>query len=67
MNFYVIQMGDEFWSNRTGFGCIETATVFTEAERMYYSLPYPQDKCKWVLLNNKKHRKIIEKSLIQGF
>lgn len=67
MNFYVIKQGNTYWSNRTGFGSFETATVFTQAERDYYTLPYPQPECSWELLDSKKHRKLIEKSLEQGF
>jgi hypothetical protein len=63
MKYYAIKMGREYWSNRLGFGSMKSATVFTQAERDYYTLPYPQDKCKWVELNEQKHHRIIERSL----
>lgn len=63
MAFYVIKMGRLYWSNRLGFTNLKSATVFTDAERCYYTLPYPQDRCKWIALDDYRHRKIIKNRL----
>lgn len=39
-----------FWNSKTGFGSLETATVFSEAEAANYDLPIANDQPEWLAM-----------------
>lgn len=50
-NEAALQFGDGFWSNKDGWGSIETATIFTEAERDTLNLPVSTgEDARWLTL-----------------
>lgn len=45
----------QFWSNDNGWGSLESATVFTQAERHTLQLPGPHDGSRWATVVEAMH------------